>query len=51
MVTKVALVKLLTEFTFDKSPKTLIPMKYSIKSLVLAPDNEEMFLKVKKNQA
>lgn len=48
MVTKIALVKLLTEFEFDKSPKTSIPLKYSIKAFVLSPENEELFLTVKK---
>jgi hypothetical protein len=47
MVTKIALVKLIEEFEFGKSLKTLIPMKYSVKSLVLSPDNEELFLNVK----
>lgn len=50
MTTKIALVKLLTEFNFDRSAKTLIPMKYSAKSLVLSPDNEELFLSVRPNQ-
>lgn len=45
---KIALVKLLSQFEFDKSQKTLIPMKYSNKCLVLSPDNEELYLKVKR---
>lgn len=48
MVTKLALAKLLTEFKFDKSHKTLDPMKYSVKSFILSPDKEEIFLKVDK---
>lgn len=47
MVTKIALVKLLTKFEFEKCQKTLVPMKYSVKSFVLAPENEEIFLNVK----
>lgn len=46
MTTKLALIKLLKEFEFDKFEKTLIPMKYSVKSLVLAPHNDELFLRV-----
>ncbi|CRL05219.1 CLUMA_CG018250, isoform A [Clunio marinus] len=45
MVTKIALVKLMTEFEFDKSFRTPIPMKFSVKSLVLSPENEDLFLK------
>lgn len=50
MTTKLALVKLLREFEFGKCDKTLIPMKYSVKSLVLSPDNEELFLRCKRRQ-
>lgn len=49
MVTKIALIKLLTEFEFDKNDKTIIPMKFSVKSFFLAPENEELFLNIKKN--
>lgn len=46
MTTKLALIKLLREFEFDKCEKTLIPMKFSIHTLILAPNNDEMFLRV-----
>lgn len=48
MAVKISIVKLLTSFEFDKSRRTLIPMKYSPKSFVMSPENEELFLKVKK---
>lgn len=50
MQTKIALVKLVRDFTFEKSHRTLDPMKYSVKNFVLAPANDELFLKVTKNQ-
>lgn len=48
MTIKIALVKLLTSFEFEKGSRTLDPMKISVKSFVLSPNNEELFLKVKK---
>lgn len=48
MTTKLALIKLIREFEFDKCEKTLIAMKFSVKSLVLATKNEELFLRVTK---
>lgn len=50
MTTKLALIKLIREFEFDKSDKTLIPMKFSVKSLILAPNDEELFLQVTKRK-
>lgn len=47
MQTKIALVKLLTNFKFSPTSRTTIPMKFDIKSLVLAPHND-MWLKVEK---
>lgn len=50
MTSKLALIKLLKEFEFDIFEKTLFPMKYSVKSLVLAPHNDELFLRVQKRE-
>lgn len=50
MQTKIALVKLIQKFTFEKSLKTLDPMEYSVQNFVLAPKNDELFLKVTKNR-
>jgi hypothetical protein len=49
MQTKIALVKLVKEFTFEESLKTLKTMEYSVKNFVLAPKNDELFLIVTKN--
>lgn len=47
MQTKVALIKLLSDFKVSPSPQTMIPMRYDSKSLILAPENG-MWLKVEK---
>lgn len=47
MQTKIALIKLLTTYKFSPSPRTLIPMRFHIKSLVLAPP-DGMWLKLEK---
>jgi len=47
MQTKIALIKLLTNFKFTPSSKTTIPMKFSKSSFVLSPEND-MWLKVEK---
>lgn len=49
MAVKIAIIKLLMKYNFDQSSKPLIPMKYSVKSLILSPDNDELFLKVERN--
>jgi hypothetical protein len=46
MQTKIALVKLLEKFNFDKSHQTLEKMEFSVKNFVLAPKNDELYLKV-----
>lgn len=50
MTTKLALIKLMREFEFEKSEKTLIPMKFSVKSVILSPDNDQLFLRVRKRK-
>ena len=47
MQTKIALIKLLTNYKFLPSSRTTIPMKYDIQTLVLAPE-KGMWLKVEK---
>lgn len=47
MQSKIALIKLLTNFKFSTSPRTTIPMSFDVKSLVLSPKND-MWLKVEK---
>jgi cytochrome P450 family 6 len=48
MQTKIAIVKLLKEFKFEKCDETLDPMMYSVNNFVLAPKNDEPFLKLTK---
>lgn len=47
MQSKIALVKLLSNYKFSPSPLTTIPMRFDSKSLVLAPPGG-MWLKVEK---
>lgn len=48
MMSKIAIIKLLTNFKFDVCTETVIPLKYSHTNLMLCPIGDVMWLKVEK---
>lgn len=48
MQTKIAIIKLITNFKFSTTSRTPIPMVFDKKNLIISPDGNDMWLKLEK---